>query len=59
MCERTIAADLEYLISKAVDPAKADYAVITGTALPPSNLPTEAFLLQSLPVHNGKQQADT
>lgn len=28
--ERTITSDLEYLISKAVDPTKADYAVITG-----------------------------
>lgn len=28
--ERTITSDLEYLISKAVDPAKADYAVFTG-----------------------------
>ena len=25
-----ISADLDFLISKAVDPAKADYAVITG-----------------------------
>jgi hypothetical protein len=33
VCERTIAADLEYLISKAVDPAKADYAVITGVQI--------------------------
>lgn len=30
LAERTISDDLEYLISKAVDPAKADYAVITG-----------------------------
>jgi hypothetical protein len=28
--ERTITSDLEYLISKAVDTNKADYAVITG-----------------------------
>ncbi len=28
--ERTITSDLEYLISKAVDPKKADYAVFTG-----------------------------
>ncbi len=28
--ERTITSDLEFLISKAVDPTKADYAVITG-----------------------------
>ncbi len=31
--ERTITSDLEFLISKAVDPTKADYAVITGEAL--------------------------
>jgi hypothetical protein len=28
--ERTITSDLEFLISKAVDPTKAHYAVITG-----------------------------
>lgn len=28
--ERTITSDLEYLISKAVDTSKADYAVFTG-----------------------------
>ncbi|KAG2425052.1 hypothetical protein HXX76_013961 [Chlamydomonas incerta] len=31
--ERVISADLEYLISKAVDPKKADYAVITGVQI--------------------------
>jgi hypothetical protein len=30
VAERTITADLEKLIGKAVDPRKADYAVITG-----------------------------
>ncbi|GFR49404.1 hypothetical protein Agub_g11456, partial [Astrephomene gubernaculifera] len=30
VAERTITDDLEYLIEKAVDPALADYAVITG-----------------------------
>ncbi|PNH07267.1 hypothetical protein TSOC_006278 [Tetrabaena socialis] len=30
VAERTITDDLEYLIEKAVDPATADYAVITG-----------------------------
>lgn len=28
--ERTITSDLEYMISKAVDTSKADYAVFTG-----------------------------
>ena len=32
--ERAITADLEFLISKAVDPKKADYAVVTGNARP-------------------------
>eukprot|EP00198_Chlamydomonas_reinhardtii_P002957 XP_001692293.1 LCIB-like gene [Chlamydomonas reinhardtii] len=31
--ERVISADLEYLISKAVDPKKADYAVFTGVQI--------------------------
>ena len=31
--ERTITQDLESLISKAVDPAKADYAVISGVQI--------------------------
>lgn len=31
--ERTISDDLEFLISKAVDPAKADYAVVTGVQI--------------------------
>ncbi|GFR41691.1 hypothetical protein Agub_g2438 [Astrephomene gubernaculifera] len=31
--ERVISTDLEYLISKAVDPAKADYAVFTGVQI--------------------------
>ncbi|KAI7841811.1 hypothetical protein COHA_004534 [Chlorella ohadii] len=31
--ERTITSDLEYLISKAVDPKKADYAVFTGVQI--------------------------
>mmetsp|Transcript_4823 Transcript_4823/g.8376 ORF Transcript_4823/g.8376 Transcript_4823/m.8376 type:complete len:470 (+) Transcript_4823:45-1454(+) len=31
--ERTITSDLEYLIGKAVDPAKADYAVFTGVQI--------------------------
>ena len=30
MAERTITDDLEYLIGHTVDPAKADYAVVTG-----------------------------
>ncbi len=30
VAERTISDDLEYLIEKAVNPASADYAVITG-----------------------------
>lgn len=30
VAERTISDDLEFLISNAVDPAKADYAVVTG-----------------------------
>jgi hypothetical protein len=30
VAERAITADLEFLISKAVDPKKADYAVVTG-----------------------------
>jgi hypothetical protein len=33
VCERTITSDLEYLIEKAVDPKKADYAVITGVEI--------------------------
>ncbi len=33
VAERTITDDLEYLISKTVDPAKADYAVITGVQI--------------------------
>ncbi|KXZ50484.1 hypothetical protein GPECTOR_16g659 [Gonium pectorale] len=31
--ERVISTDLEYLISKAVDPKKADYAVFTGVQI--------------------------
>ncbi|EFJ44558.1 low-CO2 inducible protein [Volvox carteri f. nagariensis] len=31
--ERVISSDLEYLISKAVDPTKADYAVFTGVQI--------------------------
>ncbi|KAG2452129.1 hypothetical protein HYH02_003161 [Chlamydomonas schloesseri] len=31
--ERVITSDLEYLISKAVDPKKADYAVFTGVQI--------------------------
>ncbi|KAG2488590.1 hypothetical protein HYH03_012909 [Edaphochlamys debaryana] len=31
--ERVISTDLEYLISKAVDPTKADYAVFTGVQI--------------------------
>ena len=45
--ERTITADLEALISKAVNPAKADYAVLTGAPpLQPTvpSLSTEFFL---------------
>lgn len=30
VAERQISSDLEYLISKAVDPKKADYAIVTG-----------------------------
>ena len=30
VAERTITNDLEYMIEKAVDPKKADYAVVTG-----------------------------
>ncbi len=33
LANRTITADLEYLISKAVDPAKADYIVVTGVEI--------------------------
>jgi len=33
VAERTITADLEKLIGKAVDPRKADYAVITGVQI--------------------------
>ncbi|GLC33492.1 hypothetical protein PLESTB_000080900 [Pleodorina starrii] len=33
IAERTISDDLEYLIEKAVNPAMADYAVITGTEI--------------------------
>lgn len=30
VAEKAISSDLEFLISKAVDPEKADYAVVTG-----------------------------
>jgi hypothetical protein len=33
VAERTITNDLEFLISKAVDPKKADYAVVTGVQI--------------------------
>jgi hypothetical protein len=33
VAERTITDDLEYLISRTVDPRKADYAVITGVQI--------------------------
>lgn len=33
VAERTITDDLEYLIEKAVDPSRADYAVITGVQI--------------------------
>ncbi len=33
VAERTITSDLEFLIAKAVDPAKADYAVVTGVQI--------------------------
>jgi len=33
LAERTITTDLEYLIEKAVDPAKANYAVVTGVQI--------------------------
>ena len=33
LANRAITADLEYLISKAVDPTKADYIVITGVEI--------------------------
>jgi hypothetical protein len=33
LAERTISDDLEYLIEKAVNPAAADYAVITGVEI--------------------------
>lgn len=33
LANRAITADLEYLIGKAVDPAKADYIVITGVEI--------------------------
>ncbi len=33
VAERTITDDLEYLIEKVVDPATADYAVITGVQI--------------------------
>jgi hypothetical protein len=33
VAERQITTDLEYLISKTVDPQKADYAVVTGVQI--------------------------
>jgi len=33
IAERQISSDLEYLISKAVDPEKADYAIVTGVQI--------------------------
>lgn len=33
VAERAISSDLEFLISKAVDPEKADYAVVTGVQI--------------------------
>lgn len=33
IAERTISDDLEFLISNAVDPSKADYAVVTGVQI--------------------------
>ena len=33
VAERTITDDLEFLISKTVDPSKADYAVVTGVQI--------------------------
>jgi Limiting CO2-inducible proteins B/C beta carbonyic anhydrases len=33
VAERTITDDLEFLISKTVDPQKADYAVVTGVQI--------------------------
>ncbi|KAL6778576.1 LCIB1 [Auxenochlorella protothecoides x Auxenochlorella symbiontica] len=33
VAERTITDDLEYLISQTVDPARADYAVVTGVQI--------------------------
>ena len=36
--ERTITSDLEYLIEKAVDPKKADYAVFTGVQVRQSQI---------------------
>ncbi len=35
VAERAITNDLEFLISKAVDPKKADYAVVAGKHTPP------------------------
>lgn len=50
VAERTITDDLEFLIKNAVDPAKADYAVITGAPSPiPRPLPRSCaqLLLQA------------
>ncbi len=37
VAERTITDDLEFLIKNAVDPSKADYAVVTGAPPPPTS----------------------
>lgn len=34
LAERTISDDLEYLVVRAVDTSKADYAVVTGVQVP-------------------------
>lgn len=48
VAERTISTDLEFLISKAVDINKADYAVITGVQV------TAQKLLCRVPANYGK-----
>ena len=51
VAERTITDDLEFLIKNAVDPAKADYAVITGALLAPAPSLYAQMLVQA-PLHS-------
>lgn len=44
VAERTITDDLEFLIKNAVDPSKADYAVVTGAPPPPLPPPRSSSL---------------